>query len=79
MPNTVDWSECPGVEINPRIQSGAPVFKDTRIPVNVVTNNIHEGTPQDIEDILDNFPVTREQIETVLRIVKRSEELLTQQ
>jgi len=29
----VDWSQCPLVTVNPRIQSGAPVLKGTRVPV----------------------------------------------
>ena len=42
MTNTeIDWSKVPGVEIDPERQSGAPVFAGTRVPVNVVTNNIH--------------------------------------
>lgn len=68
----IDWSECPGVEIDPNRQSGAPVFAGTRIPVNVVTNNIERGgTADEIEEILDNFPVTREQVEIVLDFLRR--------
>jgi uncharacterized protein (DUF433 family) len=75
----IDWSDCPGVEIDPNRQSGAPVFAGTRIPVNVVTNNIEgEGTPEEIEEIVDNFPVTHEQIQTVLNFLRRSRQLQTQ-
>jgi uncharacterized protein (DUF433 family) len=75
----IDWSECPGVEIDPNRQSGAPVFAGTRIPVNVVTNNIEgEGTSEEIEEIVENFPVTREQIQTVLNFLRRSRQLQTQ-
>lgn len=75
----IDWSECPGVEIDPNRQSGAPVFAGTRIPVNVVTNNIEdEGTPEEIEEILENFPVSREQVQTVLNFVRRSGQLQVQ-
>jgi len=67
----VDWSECPGIEVDPNRQSGAPVFAGTRIPVDVVTNNIERGgTHDEIEKILDNFPVTREQVETVLNFLR---------
>jgi uncharacterized protein (DUF433 family) len=63
----IDWSRCPGVEIDPHRQSGAPVLAGTRVPVNVILNNIHHGgTPEEIEEILENFPVTREQITLVL-------------
>jgi hypothetical protein len=44
------------------------------VPVNVVTNNIHYGgTQAEIEEILDNLSVTREQINLVLRERRRHE------
>ena len=33
----VDWSECPLVEVIPGKVSGAPLLKDTRLPVEAVT------------------------------------------
>jgi uncharacterized protein (DUF433 family) len=36
---TVDWSECPLVEIIPGKVSGAPLLKGTRLPVEAVTGN----------------------------------------
>gem|GEM_PF-4363307 len=72
----VDWSKVSGVEIDPDKQSGSPVFAGTRVPVNVVTNNIHHGgTKTEIAEILDNFSVTREQINLVLRELRRHEAL----
>ncbi|MBV9301920.1 MAG: DUF433 domain-containing protein [Acidobacteriaceae bacterium] len=70
----IDWSKCPGIEIDPNRQSGAPVFAGTRIPVNVVTNNIHSGgTAEEIEEVLDNFDVTREQVMAVLGFLRQHE------
>ena len=67
MTSNIDWSNVAGIEIDPERQSGVPVFAGTRIPVNVVTNNIHHGgTPAEIEEILDNFDVSREQVQLVL-------------
>ncbi len=72
MMEPIDWSKCPGVEIDPKRQSGTPVFAGTRVPVNVVTNNLHRGgTPDEIEEILDNFDVTREQVNAVLGFLRR--------
>jgi uncharacterized protein (DUF433 family) len=69
---STDWSSCPGVEIDPKRQSGTPVFAGTRIPVNVVVNNIHHGgAPEEIEEILENFPMTREQVNLVLGHLQR--------
>jgi uncharacterized protein (DUF433 family) len=72
--NEVDWLTVPGVEIDPERQSGEPVFAGTRIPVNVVTNNIHRGgTKAEIDEILENFDVTRDQVKLVLHEMRRHE------
>jgi uncharacterized protein (DUF433 family) len=71
----IDWSKVPGVEIDPERQSGAPVFAGTRIPVNVVTNNIHHGgTKAEIDEIVENFDVSREQVTLVLRELRRHDQ-----
>jgi uncharacterized protein (DUF433 family) len=63
----IDWSRVAGVEVDAERQSGAPVFAGTRIPVDVVTNNIHRGgTSAEIDEILENFDVSREQVGLVL-------------
>ena len=36
---TVDWSHCPLVEVIPGKVSGAPLLKDTRLPVDAITGN----------------------------------------
>jgi len=36
---TVDWSECPLVEVIPGKVSGVPLLKNTRLPVDAVTGN----------------------------------------
>ncbi len=37
---TIDWSECPLVEVRPEVQSGAPVLRGTRMPVNAIVDNL---------------------------------------
>jgi uncharacterized protein (DUF433 family) len=32
----IDWSECPLVEVKPEVQSGAPVLRGTRMPVDAI-------------------------------------------
>jgi len=39
MGNAIDWSECPLVEIVPGKVSGAPLLKNTRLPVQAITGN----------------------------------------
>jgi len=40
---SLDWSQCPAVESIPGKVSGAWVFKDTRMPVSIVFENLEAG------------------------------------
>jgi uncharacterized protein (DUF433 family) len=66
----LDWSQCPAVESIPGKRSGAWVFKDTRMPVSTVFENLESGAS--IEEIMEWFDVTRDQIVTVLEFAARS-------
>ena len=66
----LDWSQCPAVESVPRKVSGAWVFKGTRMPVATVFENLEAGAS--IEEIMEWFDVTREQITAVLDFAARS-------
>jgi uncharacterized protein (DUF433 family) len=67
---SLDWSQCPAVESIPGKRSGAWVFKDTRMPVSTVFENFESGAS--IEEIMEWFDVTREQIVAVLEFAARS-------
>jgi uncharacterized protein (DUF433 family) len=67
---TLDWSQCPAVESIPGKVSGAWVFKDTCMPVSTVFENLESGAS--IEEIMEWFDVTREQIVSVLEFAARS-------
>jgi len=66
----LDWSECPAVESIPGKRSGAWVFKGTRMPVSTVFENLESGAS--IEEIMEWFDVTRDQVTTVLEFAARS-------
>src|SRR5256885_12237023 len=66
----LDWSKCPAVESVPGRRSGAWVFRDTRMPVATVFENLEAGSS--IEEIIEQFHVTREQIQAVLEFAARS-------
>jgi uncharacterized protein (DUF433 family) len=66
----LDWSQCPAVETVPDKVSGAWVFKGTRTPVAVVFDNLEDGLT--IDEVLEQFPVTREQVQAVLEFAARS-------
>ncbi len=49
--------------------SGAWVFKDTRLPVATVFENLEDMS---VQEVMDEYEVTREQIEAVLGFVAQS-------
>jgi uncharacterized protein (DUF433 family) len=67
---TLDWSQCPAVESIPGKVSGAWVFKDTRMPVATVFENLEAGLT--VEEVIEEFSVTREQINAVLHFAAKS-------
>ena len=67
---SLDWSQCPAVESVADRRSGAWVFRDTRMPVATVFENLELGTS--IEEIIEQYDVTREQIQAVLEFAARS-------
>jgi uncharacterized protein (DUF433 family) len=67
---TLDWSQCPAVESVPGRLSGAWVFRDTRMPVASIFENLECGSS--IEEIIEQYDVTREQIIAVLEFAARS-------
>lgn len=66
----LDWSACPAVERVPGKVSGAWVFRGTRLPVATIFENLEDGLT--IEEIMEQFDVTREQINAVLEFAARS-------
>ena len=69
MAATLDWSQCPAVESIPGKVSGSWLFKDTRLPVATVFENLEDLS---IEEVMQQYDVTREQIEAVLQFVAES-------
>ena len=65
----LDWSQCPAVESVPGRVSGAWVLRDTRLPVATVIENLEDLS---VEEVMEQFDVTREQIAAVLDFVAQS-------
>ena len=66
---SLDWSQCPAVESIPGKVSGAWVFKGTRLPVATVIENLEDLS---IDEVIEQFDVTREQVAAVLEFVAQS-------
>lgn len=60
---TLDWSQCPAAESVPGKRSGAWVFKGTRMPLSTVFENLKAGLT--VDEVMEEFGVTREQINAV--------------
>ena len=65
----LDWSQCRAVESVPGKVGGAWVFRGTRLPVATVIENLEDLS---IEEVMEQFDVTREQISAVLDFVAQS-------
>jgi uncharacterized protein (DUF433 family) len=66
----LDWSACPAVESVPGKVSAAWVFRGTRMPVATIFENLEDGMT--IDEIIEQFDVTREQVAAVLDFAARS-------
>ncbi len=60
----VDWSECPLVEVKPGVQSGAPVLRGSRMPVNAIVDNFDYGVS--VAEIAEQFELPPDRIEAIL-------------
>ena len=65
----LDWSQCPAVESIPGKVSGTWVFKGTRLPVATVIENLEDLS---VDEVIEQFDVTREQVTAVLEFVAES-------
>jgi uncharacterized protein (DUF433 family) len=65
----LDWSQCPDVESIPGKRNGAWVFRGTRTPVATVFENLQDMS---VDDVAEEFGVTRHQIESVLQFAAHS-------
>jgi uncharacterized protein (DUF433 family) len=68
---TLDWSQCPAVESVPDRVHGAWVFRNTRMPVALVFENLEAGMT--VDELIETYDGhTREQISAVLEFAARS-------
>ncbi len=65
----LDWSQCPAVESIPGKRSGAWVFKGTRMPVTAVFENLQDMS---VDELIEEFGVTRAQVQAVLEFAAQS-------
>jgi uncharacterized protein (DUF433 family) len=64
----IDWSQCTLVEINPNVQSGAPVLRGTRMPVAAIVDNFDYGVS--VAEISEQFEIPQDRVQAVLTYAK---------
>jgi uncharacterized protein (DUF433 family) len=65
---SIDWSECPLVEVKPGVQSGAPVLRATRMPVSAIVDNFDYGLS--VAEIVEQFEIPPDLIDAILTYAK---------
>jgi len=60
----IDWSQCPLVEIKPRVLSSAPVLRGTRMPADAIVDNFDAGMT--VIEISQQFELPPSQIEAII-------------
>lgn len=66
----LDWSQCGAVESIPGKVSGAWVLKGTRMPVQIIFDNLAAG--MSVEEVMYQFSVSREQINALMEFITRT-------
>lgn len=67
----LDWSSCPVVERATEKVSGEWLFRDTRVPVKALFENLEDGAT--VNDFVEWFPgVHRDQVVAVLAFAEQS-------
>lgn len=67
----LEWGTCSAVERDREKVSGVWIFKDTRVPVSALFENLESGAT--LDEVLEWFPgVTRSQAEAVLEHAAKS-------
>lgn len=67
----LDWSGCAAVERSPDKVSGAWIFRDSRVPVKALFENLEDGAT--VDQFIEWFPgVRREQVLSVLEFAEAS-------
>ena len=66
---SLDWSQCAAVESVPDRVGGAWVFRGTRLPVATIIENLEDLS---VDEVIEQFDVTREQVTAVLDFIAQS-------
>jgi len=56
------------VDVNPRRKGGAPVLRDTRMPVNAIVDNFDYGLS--VAEIAEQFEVPQDCVQAILTYAK---------
>jgi uncharacterized protein (DUF433 family) len=60
----IDWSKTSWVEVNLKVQGGAPVLRGTRLPVSAIVDNFDHGLS--VAEIAEQFEVAQDRVQAIL-------------
>jgi uncharacterized protein (DUF433 family) len=72
---TIDWSQCPLVEVNPDVHGGAPLLCGTRVPASAIVDKFYLGIS--VAELSTQLKLPRDRIRAILFYAKG--QLLTAQ
>jgi uncharacterized protein (DUF433 family) len=64
---TLDWAQCPAVESVPGKVSGAWVFRNTRMSVQAIFENLEAG--MSVQEITETYDLSEKEIKAAIRFV----------
>lgn len=64
----IDWTQCSLVEMKPRVQSGAPVLRGTRLPISAIIDNFAYGVS--VAEIAEQFEVPVASVQAIVAYAK---------
>ena len=61
---TIDWSDCPLVEIKPGVLSNDPILIGTRMPASAIVDNFAYGVS--VAEIAEQFEVSQDRVRAIV-------------
>lgn len=65
---TIDWSQCPLVEVNSDVHGGVPLVRGTRVPASAIVDGFLLG--KSVAELSSQFYLPRDRIRAVLFYAK---------
>jgi uncharacterized protein (DUF433 family) len=65
---TIDWSQCPLVEVDPDAQGGVPLVRGTRVPASAIVETFYLG--RSVAELSSQLKLPQDRIRAILFYAK---------